>query len=328
MVPLLVTHAEDPDGIIARALLMRQFPAGQKHVFVRYDRLVEAFEEAALKARECSSVYVADVNPNPRLISADGSGFTLLEKIAKDREMYWFDHHDATLKHKDKMESLGIKVHHHEKQCAALILAQHYCRSDPYEKRLAKIAQAHDHKNDSVDHPNIRIGDELEKVIAVANEKLNYGLLSELCFDLSKEKCFDAKFQLTQRWQRYASDFDIRAPLAYRDLNKNIEIFTLGSYRILVGYCPALLSKKGLSHLLKNYGHQADVFISLFSPPARNHLLVTHEKSSFQAVSFVQSLGGGGRGAGGGFTLDYDISPQNYQQVKEMLLAQIEKYSK
>lgn len=328
MKPLLIAHAEDPDGVIARTLLMRQFPSGQENVFVRYDRVVEAFEEALTKAEGCSSVYVADVNPNQRLVQAGGSDFTLLEKIAKGREVYWFDHHPGTVLHKDKMTELGINVHHQENQCAALIIAQHYCLRDNYGRKLAKIAQAHDHKNTSSDAENIRIGNELEKIIALGNETLNYSLLLELSRDLQSEQCFDDNFKLRPKWQYYVNQFSRREQHAYEELERSVEIIKAGQYNVLFGYSSPLLSQKpGPFHLRKKYEQQADVFVCLFRPPVRNHMVLTNEKYSFPVLPFVQSLGGGGRGHGGGFSLDYDITPENYQQAKEMLLSQMEKYS-
>src|SRR3989344_3455116 len=123
MKPLIIAHAEDPDGIIARALLMRHFEiqnSPEEHVLIRYDRIVEAFEESIDKAVNRTKIIIADVNPNQRLVQAGGLDFTLLGKLAADRDLYWFDHHDATLLHKNKLTNLGIKVHHQEKQCAAV----------------------------------------------------------------------------------------------------------------------------------------------------------------------------------------------------------------
>ncbi len=329
MEPLLIAHAEDPDGILARTLMMRQFPSGQKHVFVRYDRIVQAFEEAITEAEGCSSVYVADVDPNLRLIQAGGSDFALLEKLAEGREVYWFDHHDDTLQNKDKLAELGIKVHHQKKQCAALIIAQHYRLPDSYGRKLAKIAQAHDHKNSSDDHQNIRIGDELEKIIALGNERLDYGLLLVLAEDLQKEKCFDEKYKLQPRWQYYVNQFDKRKKQAYAELDNSVEIIKVGQYNVLFGYSSPLLSQKpGPFHLREKYEKDSDIFVCLFKSPVRNHLVLTNKEVSFPVVPFVQGLGGGGRGNGGGFTLDYDITPENYAMVKEMLLSQMENYSK
>jgi len=78
---------------------------------------------------------------------------------------------------------------------------------------------------------------------------------------------------------------------------------------------------------LEKYQKNADVFVCLFKSPTRNHIVLKNENSNFPIISLLQSLGGGGRGNGGGFSLDYDITPQNYAAIKEMLLLEIDKIS-
>ena len=94
--PLLIAHAEDPDGIIARALKMRHFSMGvnypESNIFVRYDRIVEAFEQAAQLVGQHDSVYISDVSLNQKLINAGGHDFTLLERLVSGKESFWFDH--------------------------------------------------------------------------------------------------------------------------------------------------------------------------------------------------------------------------------------------
>ena len=145
--------------------------------------------------------------------------------------------------------------------------------------------------------------------------------------DLQTENVFDKNFKLLPQWQQYADDFDSRAPSAYQELENSVEVITAGNYKVLFGYCPALLSKPGAFHLRTKHEDKADAFVCLFKSPARNHLVLKTDKSPFPVASFVLSLGGGGRGNGGGFSLDYDITPENYSQVKETLLSQMEKYS-
>lgn len=337
MKPLIIAHDEDPDGIISRVLLMRQFSLGGRtaetfeHIFVRYDGIVEAFEQAVGKS---DLIYVADVNVNPRLRTAGGSEFALLEKLMEsyqNTQVSWFDHHDGTLKHEDALAQLGIIPYYRPNQCAALLIAQVFSSlKNPYDRKLVQIAQAHDYKDTSSDHENIQIGNELEKIIALANESLNFDLLLELSLDLQHQRCFDPQFRLTPQWQDYIDQFTQRETAAYQELDKTIEIAKAGEYQVLFGYSSSLLSQKnGPLHLCKEYKNQADIFVCLFRSPVRNHIMVAPTKSTFLVVPFVENLGGGGdkNRNSGGFTLDYDVTPENYQNVKEMLLSQIEKYS-
>ena len=340
MKPLYISHAEDPDGIISLALKMRYYssmgnPVAGQHIFVRYDRIVEAFQEAAAKVDGYDLVFVTDINPNPRLVKAGGAYFSLIERLAANKMVFWYDHHDGSQKHMDKLTEVGVSVNHDESQCAAMLIykAQNQFLPsgtipDPYERKLAKIAQPHDYKNTSSDHPNIKIGNELEKIIALANENLNYSLLFDLSCALQNEKCFNEDFNLLPSWQQYSTEFDRRSEEAYRELDHTVEITTTGDHKVLFGYSSPLLSQKpGSFHLRQKYQKNADVFVCLFKSPTRNHIVLKNENSNFPIISLLQSLGGGGRGNGGGFSLDYDITPQNYAAIKEMLLLEIDKIS-
>ncbi len=329
--PLLIAHAEDPDGIISRALEMRYFCMGgnhfDNHVFVRYDRIVEAFEQAVQLAGQHESVYVSDVSLNQRLIDAGGHDFALLEKLAAGKESFWFDHHDETLSHKEKLAELGINVIYDANQCGSLLVARHFGLQSSYDRKLAKIAQAHDYKNTSDDAENIRIGNELEKVIALANENMDYGLLLDLCSGLRDRAVFDKRWKLHPHWQQYADDFDARKDAAFRELDDSVEIVDAGSRKVLFGYCSSLLSQKPGPYFLRdNHLQSAEIFVCMFKPPVRNHMILTKKDSSFPLIDLLRELGGGGRGNGGGFSLDYDVTPENYKQARETLRSQIERY--
>ncbi|MDP3639843.1 MAG: hypothetical protein Q8R53_01420 [Nanoarchaeota archaeon] len=330
MNPLVIAHAEDPDGLISRALLLRALLIDDKdmqdHVFVRYDRLVESFQEAVEKSRMHERLYVADLSVNDRLLQAEGDS-ALLDQLVSGKTLHWFDHHDGTAAHQKELTKRGITVQYHKDKCASLLVAQHFLLGHPYEKMLARIAQASDYPGPMHQPAAVRLGNDLEKIIAVANETMDYRGLLDLACDLRDEKCFDRQMQLSPAWQEQVNTFTRRESQAYAELKESVEMISQGDRRIVFGYASPLLSPKpGPSYLREQYRDIAEVFICLFKPPVRNHLIFICEDSSFPVVPFVQSLGGGGRGNGGGFTLDYDVTPENYLQIKEMLLEKMEKY--
>jgi len=57
---LTLAHGEDPDGIISHVFL-----ESQEHIFARYDRIGEAFQQAA--DSDAEEILVADMNVNQRL---------------------------------------------------------------------------------------------------------------------------------------------------------------------------------------------------------------------------------------------------------------------
>ena len=319
---LTLAHGEDLDGIISHVLL-----ESQEHIFARYDRIGEAFQQAADSDAEV--VLIADINVNPRLISTGGKDFGILEKLAEGRKVIWFDHHTGTLEHKAKLEELGIEVNFDEKKCASLIIADHHSFFDPYLRKLAHISQANDFKHTSKDYENIEISNQLEKIISLANESMNEDLLLELTNYLRDGLVFNKNWKLRSSWRYYTSEFDRREKEAYKELDESVSIVTLleSKQRAMFGYSSSLLSAKpGAFHLREKFKDDADIFICLFKPPVRNHMALINEGNSYPIVSFVQGLGGGGRGTGGGFTLDYDITPENYEMVKGMLIEEMRKY--
>ena len=284
----------------------------------------EAFQQAAYSDAEV--IFVADLNLNPRLINKGGENFGIIKKLAKDRKVTWFDHHTGTLEHKSRLEKLGIHVHYSRNQCASLIIAESLQLQDSYELKLAQIAQASDFKDTSKDPENASLAEKLEKIISLANESLDESLLQELTTDLMEGLVFDNKWKLLPFWWSYLNQYNQRENEAYRELDESVSIIHSGGYKVLFGYSSPLLSRQGIQYLRRNYGEKADIFICLSKAPLRNHLIITHDGSSFSAVSFAQSLGGGGRGNGGGFTLDDDITSENYEMVKGMLVEELAKY--
>ncbi|HLC97244.1 MAG TPA: hypothetical protein VJC21_00465 [Candidatus Nanoarchaeia archaeon] len=330
MNPLVIAHAEDPDGLISRALLQRALLIDDKdpqdHIFVRYDRLVESFQEAVEKARTHKAIYVADLSINDRLLQRDGDS-ALLEQLVSGKTLHWFDHHDSTAAHHQELIEQGITVQYHKDKCASLLVAHYFCLGHPYEKMLGRVAQASDYPGSLHDPAAVRLGNGLERIIALANETMDYGCLLDLACDLRDEKCFDRQMQLSSKWQEHLAAFIRRESQAYAELTESVQVISQDDRQIVFGYASPLLSPKpGPSYLREQYRDIAEIFICLFKPPVRNHLIFICEDSSFPVVPFVRSLGGGGRENGGGFTLDYDVTPENYPQVKEMLLEKMEKY--
>ena len=332
MNPLLITHAEDPDGIISRSLLMRALFIDDKnpqdHVFVRYDRFAEAFQEAVEKAEQHDAIYVADLSVNDRLLQAEPENCSLLDQLVAGKRAHWFDHHDGTMAHQKELSARGIDIHYHKDHCASLLVASYFSLGYPYEKTLVRVAQANDYRSPVHEPDSLRLGNDLEKIIALLNEKPDYGLLLELSCAVRDEQCFDREQRLLPPWQELAEDFSRRESVAYAELEQSAEMISVGVQKIIFGYAsPLLAPKQGPDYLREQYRDVADIFVCLFKPPVRNHLVFICEDSSFPVVPFVKGLGGGGRGTGGGFTLDYDVTPENYKQVKERLLDEIEKYS-
>ena len=312
---LTLAHGEDPDGIISHAFL-----ESHEHIFARYDRIGEAFEEAA--GSDAEVILIADLNVNPRLLSKE----SILEKLVKGRKVEWYDHHTGTLANKAKLESLGVAVHYEPDNCASLIIAKHLSFTG-YHLRLAEIAQTSDYKSTTEDCEGIPPAEKLEKIISLANENMNDGLLLELVYGLRKGLVFNKKWELLPSWKYYLGKFKEREKKDYGEINDTISVIKVNQYNVLFCYASPLIAKQAVNDFRDQYKEHADIFICLSRAPLRNHLVLKTENSSFPVILFAQNLGGGGRQTGAGFTLDYDITPENYEAVKGMLVEELRKYS-
>ncbi|MFA6551268.1 MAG: hypothetical protein WCV41_01920, partial [Patescibacteria group bacterium] len=89
---IIVTHGEDPDGIISNALLGIRLRSNFKRYFVGYSQLVEFFQRLSQSEEEIKdkNLYFADLNCNDDILP-------YLQKIARlAKSVIWLDHHENT----------------------------------------------------------------------------------------------------------------------------------------------------------------------------------------------------------------------------------------
>ena len=152
--PFIVTHGEDPDGVISHALLWqlceqgyKEEPAGQ--FFLRYDTIRGMLPEIAGFAEQghpCNT-FVADLNFNPADMRTERGD--LLDILCNATTfLHWTDHHDGTQLNTRMLRRKGVLVDYNANQCVAMQIAKRHGflrDQDPYFRRLAQIAQAHDY---------------------------------------------------------------------------------------------------------------------------------------------------------------------------------------
>ncbi|NQV91092.1 hypothetical protein HQ489_01320 [Candidatus Woesearchaeota archaeon] len=331
--PIIATHAEDPDGIIAHALLMRALdistitPSSDAHHFLRYDTLPQDFETInSLLTQTPSDLYIADIAFNDSLVTArDGQ---LVQDVAKNAStVTWFDHHENTKRKIPLLEDFGVNVVYNH-QSSGLQVQRHYRLNEAYEVLLGRIAHGHDHKKVGSTHRNILLGDELQSIITLANVD-NPKLLMDLAIDLRDENCFD-DYQLKPHWRSVADESKSQQEKAIGILEKCLEFETVAGQRVLwAETSPYLSSKPGPRYLMEHYGDQFDLCVSLFGHPVRNHIIDGKPKSDFPIQDLCQSLGGGGRGKSGGFSLPESLqSPVEIESAKELIKEKIKYYSR
>ncbi|MBI2666655.1 hypothetical protein HYX13_03525 [Candidatus Woesearchaeota archaeon] len=333
-----VHHTEDPDGIIAGALLnryqdsrilsdpkelhlqLKSLAPASLQMGIRYDSLVESFSsllENVQRYGGISQIYVADINPNPRLMQSG-----LIEKLAQSTEIFWIDHHTGTEQQQEYFSQLGIQVTYDASKCASLLLARKFNMTDTYEQRLAKIAQLHDYRDKEVDSPEAKLGVELEKIICLANAREDTFTRTQLMDDLRRGYCFSKEtLLLLPHWQQNIQEYDQEKNKAIQELEKSIESVTVGKYQILIARAPALLSQKPAIWYLKQ--KDPDVLLCFFQPPCRNHIMDKRKNIPLDIPALCTGFGGGGRGTGGGFAIAENMTPELYVRLKEEVLQKI-----
>jgi len=332
--PLIVTHAEDPDGIISHALLLRaldihdQTLSPENHHFLRYDRLVEQFESIGDLLRDSKKdLYIADIGLNPAL-AAVRNGHLVPEILQNARSTTWIDHHANTEIRIGLLNHFGVDVVYNNRQCAGQQTQRYFNLNSPYEILLGKIAQAHDYKKLGVHHPNITLGDELQAVISYANASLDFNMLAEFTAGLRDENVIQGE-RLTSDWEDIVIDYEHKQQQAFQDLENSIESETIAGHRVLWAVASPYLSAKPAPRYMKQYySDKCDFYIVIFESPTRNHIFEKSPHVLFPVEAMAQSLGGGGRGDGGGFSVPYDTTEETIPQIKELVREKIEHYSR
>lgn len=336
--PFILHHGEDPDGIIAAALLgaycERQLKETPSAYFpLRYDNVSDnlpLISTEAEQARPCQ-ILVADINPTPSVMG-DDLFYRLIDAVhpahSNRPKMIWVDHHTGTERVKESFQQHGIQVIHDPNQCASLLAVKHFdLNGDPYFHHLASIAQAHDYAKPGQSNEQLSAGNELEKIIALANATGDENLLRRLIVDLKEGRYFTAEKIPSLFWQEHSSQYEVQKTVALEQLRENIVIEKVNQYSVLFALAPPLLSQKPAPRYLKeNYGDVADVQVCLFAAPYRNHIVQGKNDSSLDIVGFCQAMGGGGRNNSGGFTLSELITEENYPAQRGMIGERLGRY--
>ncbi len=338
--PFILHHGEDPDGLIADALLsaycedvLQEYPAG--HYAFRYDTLPDLLPRVVSAAEKAhpSQIFIADINLNPETVEKEWG--VLLDRLVKScslvhleqPQVYWFDHHQETEQQKEDYLRRGIEVIYSSQQCASLLIAKHLgLDQNLYFHRLASIAQAHDYAKPGQMNEPLRLGNLLEGIIALANAESNDCLLRRLSRDLRVGRCLADGTSLTPFWEKHAQRYDQLKPEAMRKMEESVVLERVGDYQVLFALAPPILSQKPAPRHLREKYTDADVIVCLFAAPYQNHLVLGKKDSPLDLVQFCRSRGGGGRGNAGGFRREKMVTEVGYPAVREEIKVALEEF--
>ena len=315
----IITHGEDPDGIISAALLNRYLKNDKQYYFVSYARQTADFSEAILRING-GDTYLADLNMNPHLISDQGD--LLKEMIKKSNFLVWIDHHEGTKKYSDYLHRLGARVIQGEGVCSAKLVHQEFLVGDCLSSWLSSIAQAHDY---GVVSPELGLGEQLQKVISFYNHSLDYKGLRGLVETLSRDGSWQQRGRLAPDLEKVIEKYCPLAENAVQSMKKREEFLDISGRRIMVTYADAIIYHKDtLRNLKKEYTGKADAYLVAFGEPAGNVLFFRDSSSDFSPIDFCVSMGGGGREGDGGFSRSVDEN--NFNAAKAEIMDRLQEY--
>lgn len=324
--PFIITHGEDPDGVIAHTLLWQLCEQGYKeeptaHSFLRYDTLRErlpSLVQIAQAAHPCNT-FVADLNFNRVDFRRPGKRSLFTELREATTFIHWIDHHEGTKEQAQWLHDRNVLVSYSPNHCASLQIARREkLLRDPYFRQLAQIAQAHDYARAGDVNPAVLAGNKLEGIIALANASENSEILLGLTYGLKERTVLTGDLGLVaEPWGELYGQYEQYKMEALLALEQSLIPATVGGARVLFACAHPILSQKPAPRYLREkYGSEYDTIVCFFSAPFRNNIILGNDASSFDVVGACKALGGGGRNNGGGFTRGEVINNMfNYQSA-------------
>jgi len=334
---IIISHSEDPDGIISHALLLRHFTSGKCNLlhakdwqyFIDYNQQLLFMDQLA-PTSNYKDIYYLDLSLNDNLIHQD-KRFSIIHWLATYNYLTWIDHHDSTAKHQQLLRQLGAKVISGLEQqlCSSSLVQKEYLSQDDYARWLALIAQGHDFSTFPIPEAEKKLGIDLQKIISLYN--LSSKCQSQLTFltkILARDESWTKKGNFASPFAEDLQRYQAHEQQALSELEQSAKTVSIGKRKFLLAYSDPLLPPKDAPRYLRSkYEHQADGYLVVFGAP-KNQAMFFHDlESDFDAAKFCAAQpGGGGREGDGGFRLNSEVNSLTFPQIKESLVQSLKLY--
>ncbi|MDP3734352.1 MAG: hypothetical protein Q8R37_03915 [Nanoarchaeota archaeon] len=320
---IIVGHRIDPDGIISHALLRRAFSNNPcHHYFVDYDDFFPVMQDInnRLKDLKKPHLIVADISLN--LVFQDEYLFQGLGE--KTESFTWIDHHLNTFQNEDFLVRSYARVVYEPHLCTAELVQRRYAYShnldSDYNRMLARVAHAHDFERRQM--LEWTLGDVLQNIIKSNNNDI-FGL-SKLVQDLGAGNVWDEEGALAPHYQRIVQDCQKKKREAYVRLEENVDIVHCAGKKVLFAYADPILYMKDAPEHLKRI-NDVDYVVVAFEGIS-NVIVFGKGNVGKSVIEFCQSMGGGGRGHAGGFTIGHAVTEKDYSQDKTDITGKLEQF--
>jgi len=290
---LIISHAEDIDGIFSAALAIRKAKRERENYslllidYTQYDLLIEK-----IKNSKESRIIILDIGINEKRAKE------VIDALKESKSfIIWIDHHiweDSILKEVSKYCNLVIGNH------SATYLFSRIFSNDLFSTRLARIAEDSDFfKN------KLKISSQLSLLITYFN-------------NFSKEKLywlaeyFSENTKLSKEMEELIEKIEKEVEEARKKVEKNLEIIEVKKKKIGIVELPGILNPSFEGDRLKKEKN-LDTCIMLFKKGGGYKVSIRGEK----ALELAKLLGGGGHPTAAGAFLE---SGDDLRKIKQNIL--------
>ncbi|MFH1744838.1 MAG: hypothetical protein ABH881_01570 [bacterium] len=326
---IIVSHAEDVDGIISAALLLRKIGkeecAKTKIILIAHSEEEKMFDLlVSLKGR---NIFVADLSAKTEFI----------RRVYSSSPCYvmWIDHHQDTIDNQITLDEFHYNYAVGKGVCAAMLIHRSNTLSDDsYAEKLADIAQCSDYPEEGdrlceisgASNSCFEEGKKLQNAISFLNSYPGMkSALEQIVRELAREELFGSIF-----YSRLVESYKESIQKESDSLLRNVRRFSFSDLSFLVSYASSLFhSKETVEGFIRDVGECADGYIIAFGPPTNNVLFFKHPDSKIDSVSFCKHMGGGGRDGKGGFgvkNMGGKVNAASFPQFVEKLASELRRF--
>lgn len=303
---VIISHAEDPDGIMSASILMHLLEIKECRIFpIAYATQNEDMRAIAQSPFvKLSRVYVLDLNASNHLFTAlnNQETPTAVLLVQNALSVTWIDHHEGTAEKEGFLTEMGARVIVKTRECTTAIVNKTFnVTYDSYSIRLSRIAEASDYRNRGSEGDR-QVGIDAQKIISLHNYNGDKeSLVSLIWYFASYNQWLGASSINHPPLKQQIKEYDERHEALRQELEHSLTTVTVGRHKFLVGFANALIYSKDTVRGVMPSDRDIDAVLVFFGAPSNNCLFFKHPDGEFNCTNFCISMGGGGRDGSGGY---------------------------
>lgn len=299
---IVITHAEDVDGIMAAALLTRLLLNVTAIHLVSHQNqdvfLAEFSHDLAGYAG--ANVFVLDLSLKRDYLKQVNGVSIMKLLVTYAISVTWIDHHDCDFAEEVRATGCVVELGGAHSKCAtSLVFTRYFDQTDEEAKKLADIAQFNDYHDPAASQNLIQQGVEMQRLITYLNCAKKTEQLRYLIGVLAHHYKWQA--EVMRMYVTYWRDYS-EAILA---LEKSWSIIQMNGYEVLLLLASPILPQKEIMRCFRTeHGTKVNALIGIFPQPVNNVMVFAGSKDDgFPVEEFCRLRLGGSRGGDGGFSL-------------------------